>query len=330
VEGRLPAITPSVYLLIYDAYVTNETMLGYGIDNSAQEDFLVESGFTLYPHTYSVYDTTLGTMSRVLNASTDYYGSKRRAVSGDGVVQNIFQSYGYQTYGLFPMDYFFREGTSSYDLSVPDFKASPVNLLPKAILMGEFRFDVGFDDISREEFVESKQTIFEDFPVDPVFIYMHSNLPSHSQNSGVCRPDETELYAERLANANLEMRQDINIILKNDPGAIVIVAGDHGAFLTENCYRFEDYDVSEITRLDIQDRVGTFLAIRWPGQGFESYDEITVLQDVFPAVFAYLFSDTSILESKIDPISFAPGISVKNGIIVGGIDDGEPLFLSGQ
>ena len=43
-----------VYLLSYDAYVANETMKSYGIDNSEQEDFLRSKGFRIYPKAYSI------------------------------------------------------------------------------------------------------------------------------------------------------------------------------------------------------------------------------------------------------------------------------------
>ncbi len=340
VGERTPAITPNIYLLVYDAYVPNETMLAYGIDNSPQEDYLSEQGFKLYPHTYSIGSATIQTMSRVLNASTEYYGDKRRGVSGDGVTQRIFRDLGYETYGLFYSDFMFRGVGESYDHSIPESKNSipPYAQLSKAIFLGEFRFDiedVGFVKHTKDQFFESKQRIFEDVSGQQVFIYMHSNLPSHSQNSGACLANETELYKERLARANIEMRQDVNLIIANDPGAIVIVAGDYGPALTKNCYRTTDvYDISEISRLDIQDRFATFLAIRWPTGDFVKYDDITVLQDLFPAVFAYLYKDTTILESKIEPIIPVPnsisGASVNNGVISGGINDGEPLFLSGK
>ena len=45
VGDRMPLTRPNIYFLIYDAYVSNESMLEYGIDNSAQEDFLKEAGF---------------------------------------------------------------------------------------------------------------------------------------------------------------------------------------------------------------------------------------------------------------------------------------------
>jgi len=331
IEGKNPTVTPNIYLLVYDAYVSNETMLAYGIDNSSQEEYLREAGFELYPHTYSVAGLTLATLSRVLNASTELYDNGYSGVSGDGIVQNTLREFGYETYGIFPWSYFFEGKSSTYDFSLPGPNAQS-ELLLGAILMGEFRFDVGYFP-PRELFTATKQSIFADTSVDPVFVYTHSNFPEHSQNSGACLPDETDLFKARLMKANLEMRQDIKTIIENNPEAIIIVAGDHGPYLTKNCTATaKAYDLSEISRLDIQDRFGTFLAIRWPTQDFGKYDDITVLQDLFPAVFAYLYDDERILESKIDSSTLAPdaisGAVVRDGIIYGGVNDGEPLFLT--
>jgi len=335
VGDKKPISTPNIYLLIYDAYVPNETMLAYGIDNSDQEKYLKEQGFKLYPATYSVGASSLNTMSRVLNASTEYYGNARRGVSGDGVVQNLLRGFGYKTYGVFGTDYFFLRTGSSYDVSVPKNVSLSGGLLLEAILMGEFRFDLEFDRIPHEQFVATKLSIFKDVPGSSRFIYMHVSVPDHSQTSGACLPNEIELYKERLDKANLEMKQDLETITKNDPKAIVIVAGDHGPYLTKNCIGTQNaYDVSEISRLDIQDRFGTFLAIRWPGKDFEEYDDITVLQDLFPAVFSYLFRDQKLLEAKVEPTTIDPdrvsGASVENGIIYGGINNGESLFVAGE
>lgn len=110
VDSREPNITPDIYLLIYDAYVVNETMLSYGIDNQPQEQYLEYQGFKLYPHTYSVGNHTLATMSRVLNASTEYYGSLSRGTSGDGVIQTILKEFDYNTYGIFVSGHWYRGG----------------------------------------------------------------------------------------------------------------------------------------------------------------------------------------------------------------------------
>ena len=175
---------------------------------------------------------------------------------------------------------------------------------------------------------------FENVSNKPRFIYMHDPLPGHSQNSRACLPNETERFKKMLIQANYQMKQDLETIIQNDPGAIIIVAGDHGPYLTKNCFNTgSDYDISEISRLDIQDRFGTFLAIKWPTGDFTEYDDIIVIQDIFPVIFAYLFEDEELLETKVEPNTLegdlrTSGAQVKNGIIYGGINDGEPLFVS--
>jgi len=331
IGSRKPAITPNIYLLVYDGYVVNETMNGYGIDNQLQEEYLKDLGFKLYPKTYSLGASTLQTMSRVFNASASYYGNNKwRAASGDGVVQNLLEGLGYETYGVFPTDFFFRGHASGYDYSFPA-HASSVDLLVEAIFTGEFRFDLDFDAISREEYVQEKVRVFSEVGEIPRLIYAHSDYPAHAQTSGVCLPNEIELYRKKVTIANKYMRQDIELVIKNDPNAIVIVAGDHGPRLTKNCLGTEGvYDISEISRLDIQDRFGTFLAIRWPSSDFEEYDDVTVLQDLFPVIFAYLYKDTTLLEAKVEPVildtDWISGATVIDGVIDGGINDGEPLF----
>lgn len=331
VGDRKPAKTPNIYLLVYDAYVPNETMLAYGIDNSQQEKYLEENGFKLYPHTYTLAGTSIASMSRVLNASTSFYGDTRRATSGDGVVQNLLKKFGYQTYGVFPSGYYFLGNPSTYDYSYPGY-ANSIKYLIDGILIGEFKFDIGYEDVTLDKLNRVKYDVFSEDHNHPIFLYTHLHLPDHSQNSGICLPDETDLYNERLEKANSVMRNDIELLIEKDPNAIIIVAGDHGPYLTKTCYITEGkYSISEITRIDLQDRYGAFLAIRWPSSQFEDYDEIVVLQDIFPAVFAYLFDDPGILKSKIESKTFdsqiVSGASILNGIIEGGINDGEPLFI---
>jgi hypothetical protein len=331
VQGREPITAPNVYLLVYDAYVNPETIANYGIDNSAQMTYLESNGFVLYPHTYSVGATSLDSMSRVLNVSDEFFGDKRRAASGDGVVQSIFVENGYQTYGLFPTNYFFRGIGSSYDVSIPTVKTATYQEIIPAILVGEFRFDFQFNQVSHKQYVMEKDATLSSV-AGSSFIYMHTNIPSHSQNSGACLANEEEQYGQRLEEANKEMQADLSIIFANDPQAIIIIAGDHGPYLTKNCVELNTaYDISEVSRLDVQDRYGSFLAIRWPDARYQEYDDITILQDLFPAIFAYMYDDSQILDFKIKPIItdsyIVSGVSVKNGIIIGGIDDGQPLFV---
>ena len=53
---------PDVYILIYDSYVNEETMIQYGYDNSAQMNYLLNEGFAIYDGTHSVAATSLASM----------------------------------------------------------------------------------------------------------------------------------------------------------------------------------------------------------------------------------------------------------------------------
>lgn len=331
-KDKNPLRSPNIYLLIYDSYICNETLLAHGIDNSEQENFLQEKGFVLYPKTYSTGSATLETMRVVFQLSSEYSGETRSGVSGDGLVQKVFKNLGYEIIGLFEGDYWFKGVDSKYDISHPQNQKEQYQYFISAVLIGEFRFDQEFNTQTHQQFVEIKQKFFEENKTDQRFIYAHTELPNHSQNSGACLIDETDLYAERLTRANNEMRDDIEKIIEFDPGSVIIIAGDHGPYLTKNCYYLvEDYTTSEIDRLDIQDRFGTFLAIRWPDDSYKPYDQITVIQDLFPAIFSYLYDDPTLLQMRVIPVTqfqfSTSGAYVEDGIIRGGVDDGKPLFL---
>jgi hypothetical protein len=332
-DGKNITQTPNIYLLVFDSYVPTEVMQQYGIDNRSQEIYLKELGFKVYPQVYSLGPRSSLSMNRVLDLTNNNDENSRRGMSGNGSVQKFLENLGYETYGIFASGYELRGVISSYDHSYPGQVVPVSTQIISGILIGEFRFDLGFLEFSHDEFVAEKQAALKSLSNKQVFLYSHSNLPDHSQTSGECLSNELELYKERLLQANIEMREDLEILLARDPNAIIIIAGDHGPYQTKNCYTTEigGYDISEITRLDILDRFGTFLAIKWPDDHFESYDDISILQDVFPVVFAYLYQDESLLQVKMDEnIETNPeisGVSIENGIIHGGVNDGEPLFL---
>lgn len=326
------ARTPDIFLLTYDAYVENETMLSYGIDNSAQERFLAEKGFHVYRGVYSQGASTLGTMDRMLDL-TPLVHPPRRAVSGAGTVQEVLISKGYVTYGIFNTDYLFTGIKPSYNEYYPENSKQPAGVILKAVFEGEFRFDIGFETVNNLSFLERKRRIMLNNSHNPKFLYTHTG-PGHSQNSGKCLPNEIALFSERLLEANSEMKKDIEVIIDNNPNALIIVNGDHGPYLTKNCTSLRDFDKEEVNRLDIQDRFGAFLAIRWPEGAEIDHSGIMILQDVFPVVFSFLFGDDSFLgyrmPRKTMDSKIIGGVYVEEGVIRGGPDDGELLFLNPQ
>ena len=302
VEGKTIKRQPNIYLLTYDGYVGNATMLQYGIDNGLHEADLRQLGFKIYDSLYSIGGESLLSMSKVLDVSLT--STPRVATSGNGAVQNILKSRGYQTYGIFSSSYLLLQKTlkrASYEDYFPKSFIKGYQLLSKAVGEGEFRFDIIFEKVDHSQYVAEKRRVFEKTSAHPLFLYTHSSLPGHSQNSGRCHDNEIEEFEEKLAFANREMREDIDAIMRADRDAIIIVNGDHGPYLTGDCLWLDDYAPDQINRLMLQDRHGTFLAIKWPDDQYTEYDQITILQDIFPAVLAYLFEDPTILGSKLAP-----------------------------
>jgi len=324
--------SPNIYLLTYDAYVNNETMKQYGIDNSKQEQFLVDNGFKIYKEIYSIASKSIGTMKRVLDMSYEF-PKKDKVIIGKGSVYKVLKKHGYKVGIVMRDTYFYRNEKPTLDFSFPlDFNTDKLIVL-NSILEGQFRFNPKAAFADREEVFIHEKRKYMTSSENPRFIYTHTG-PGHSQNSGKCLPNEIGLFKKRLLKANEEMKEDIEAIMKNDPNSIVIVNGDHGPYLTGNCIDLSRNDFltkDNVTRLDLQDRYGTFLAIKWP-KSMNVYDEnLTVLQDLFPVVFASLMENKSIFEkSKIKPVTdgiSTSGATVNNGVIMDGKNKGEQLFL---
>ncbi|MCT7523249.1 YidC/Oxa1 family membrane protein insertase [Aliarcobacter cryaerophilus] len=319
-----------VIFLIYESYVNEETMNYYGFDNSNQVSFLKEKGFKIYDKNYSIGPGSLASMSRAMNISREVSGQNiREYTAGNNFVVDILSKDGYKKIGIVHSDSYFSGTNPSWDLIFP--KRKSFDLL-KAVKEGEFRFDFNTEKISYDDYLMKKIKILGTKKNSPYFMYTHNRFPGHTQNSGKCLPHEKQNYFDNVKKANIEMKNDLETLLKVNPNAVVIVAGDHGPYHTINCTVVpKKYDINKINRYDIQDRYGSFLAIKWPKNFKDDYN-ISTLQDVFPAVLANLYESENIWKtgrtsSKTTHNSAGVGIYVEDGIIHGGENDGEPLFL---
>ena len=324
-----PATTPDIYLLTYDGYVENQTMLQYGIDNSAQENWLQERGFRIYRGTYTAGPESITSMGRVFGEEEHM----RKATAGQNRVISQLRHAGYSTAGIFPNDYFFQGVGGGYDESYPR-PGSATFLLGMAVFEGEFRHNAHFDKPDHDQFVAKKRGLMVQPGQRPLFMYTHTG-PGHSQNSGQCLDDEIERFRVRLDAANLEMRSDITTLLSTARKKIVIINGDHGPYLTKNCHGLSrlDYALSDVSRLDIQDRYGSFLAVRWP-DAHGSRVKIDQLQDLMPAVLSVLYPNNPLPEfpkfrTVYDADRATAGVTVTDGVFDNGRHAGERLFDSG-
>ena len=334
-EGKEVINHPDIFIMIYDSYANQETHDAYGYDNSEQINFLLDNNFAIYDGTYSIGADSLVSMSQVLNVGP-LSGEEefRSSIAGEATGLRFLKDKSYKQYLISDSDYLTKGYEPQYDTVFPSLANSvkPYKIISTSILEGEFRFDVDFSKINHEDLLIAKERILSQDLKEPEFLYHHINKPSHSQNSGVLLPDETQRYIKRLEEANEEMKKDIRDMNLEVREAIIIIAGDHGPYLTKNGRGLgRDYDISDIDRLDIQDRFGAFLAIHWPDPSYATKYDIKTIQDVLPAVISYMYEDDSLFDkikmSNIVESSWSISrAGIDDSIIKGGIDDGKPLF----
>ncbi len=332
-----------VLFIVFESYSANETLKFFGYDNNSTVDYLKTNGFHVYEGIYSLGAPTEQSLSKAFNIDRDVLQHKKY-LSGNGAVHSILRAQGYKTHGVFENNWNMRGLPISqikYDYCFPSTSdVMDTKVLINAIFKGEFSDAVSFEGVDYNSYLEQKHKVISRKYSEPAFLYSHSIYPGHSPSSkGMSLeelPEKLKQHLVKIDKANDEMKQDVEVIIKNNPDAIVILAGDHGPFMTKTGYGLGkgrgDYKASDLDRYDIQNRFGMFLAIRWPeGKPQEKFD-IKILQDVFPAVLSYLYEDDSIydtlrIQRKTKENHLTLGVYVEDGVIRGGKDDDQKLFL---
>jgi hypothetical protein len=150
---------------------------------------------------------------------------------------------------------------------------------------------------SRREVV---RLIEENVADKPTFQYIHLFAPGHAPDLqvGICDEDyQITYYSERVAEVNRHLQALIGDIVARDSNAVIVVTGDHGPFIANQCSRWTDLG----TQSDYRDRMGVIMAVRWP-EGYDGrYDKrIKTTINVFRYVLASLTEDdTDILETVV-------------------------------
>ena len=341
-EGKSIKRKNDILFIVFESYADNETLKHFGYDNEVHADYLKSNGFRVYRGIYSLGAPTEQSLSKAFNIDRDV-SEHKKYLAGNTALHALLSLQGYKTHGVFDNNWNLRGLSMSqirYDYSFPASSgAMDSEVLLRAILKGEFSDAVSFEGIDYNSYLEQKKKVIGKVVKEPAFMYSHSSYPGHSPSGKGMnleeQPKQLNNYLANIANANNEMRLDVEEMIKNNPDAIVIFAGDHGPFLTKTGYGVSKgrggYKESDLDRYDIQDRFGMFLAIKWPEKSADKYD-IQILQDVFPAVLSYLYEDDSLFDTlrmkrMTKDNHRTLGVYVENGIIYGGKDDGQKLFL---
>lgn len=294
---------PDIYFLVYDAY-SNEPFLNHiGFDNSVQLNLLKTRGFKNYQDKLSLYGYSLPSISGTyLFKNVESQAKARTAMVGNNPIDLYFKSMGYEMIYV-AHDYFFRnqEGVAKSRFHTA---SQTQNTLLHGLIVGEFKFKMEteeeIEDYWKNKWIPLKARVLSEKHDKPRLFYSHSSFPGHTQNSGQCLPHEMDLYKTRVLSANTEMISDVDLILKQNPDAIIIIAGDHGPFLFGDCYKMNGFKSSEINGMHLYDRFGVQVSIRWPEYlKNQVNDNFSYLQGALLAVISTLSNDKSVM--KFEP-----------------------------
>jgi hypothetical protein len=318
---------PNIYFFIYDAYGSDAAYRKvFGFDNSPHYRALGERGFKVV-HTFSNYWGTWPTTLGVFLGSHHYYrmisgvddtklGRKIMAGLANNPVYDTLWSNGYHIQQIHGIDYFVTErGKLDYLFpEEPAYSAVKIYGSPAVTaLLGNQNVDAG--ERSIEEQREALLSHLPDPPApakQPWLTFSHVSLPAHGPKSNWLALEYFEKeFVERTLRANEHMLVVMDAIAEKDPGAIVVIIGDHGAWRYRDVWTldadpnraFEKAGVEpEIVTNDI---FGVMIAVRSAGRCDDYvYPGVTPV-NIMRVVFACLARDLKLLEGRADDVSLA-------------------------
>jgi hypothetical protein len=326
---------PNIYLLITDSYSSFVFLASIGADTASFKGFLTSTNFRIYEEFFSNYHSTLSAMAAMLNMQHHYYvGSEaqgeitsggRFTISGNNNFVRHLVKNGYRIHYLHQSAYLTLHGCSvDVETCFPNEPFAGAKSVVNYALPGFLRAQDIWQSLPLIKIDEEIARTLDSMNAEqPNFSYIHVFPPGHVDNfqkKGICNEvEETESYKERVALANDYLEKVIHKILAADPDAVIVLAGDHGPFIANQC----DYEVNVDSVAEYRDRLGALLAIRWPGKYDGRYDDriksnINVLRYVLASL---LKDDSQILNELVAEDAFSLASSgfqriVKDGEII--------------
>lgn len=278
---------PNIYLIVADGYGSFEFLEKSNIDVSVFKNDLMNSGFRLYDDVFSNYQPTLPAMSAMLEMEHHYYRwalkhseiSKkgRKIIGGRNNFVSALKENGYQIDYIHQGAYLLFQGCSvdhcNISSALEGAKYVLNQTLPRVFQL-QSKDEISVASMSLKDVREDVVNIIasENYSEAPHFQYIHLFRPAHVRNDveGTCDElQEITLYSERVSDASHYLRSLVNEIIARDREAFVILVGDHGPMISNNCSRN-----AMLTNIhDFRDRAGALAAIRWPEKYQGVYDD---------------------------------------------------------
>ena len=306
--------TASVYLFMQDAFPRKDLALALGIDYEEVERVLGRYGFKIYD-VYSLADHTRAAMASLFSLNGELAKSININETDAELPPDhpIFSRWGAAMNGnSFVYDLLISKGYSVYIEGKPLKKDNDISQLIMnrygAVPQVALALMQGYLDTMRlKYYADLPAMITAKFAAlakdrDKIFAWGHGG-PDHSTLQGYDIKTERRWWIPKYYKSVKDIEKEIELTVKNNPSAIVIIMSDHGPFmLGKNGMRhYRELKPEEITELHFRDQYGAFMAVRWPDKDRASkYDEdFYVVQDLFPIVLAYLYDSREPLKYKI-------------------------------
>ncbi len=322
---------PNLYVYILESYHGLEIMRDvYGIETAALEDYLMEKGFFIYEDSFSNSVTTLTSLTDLFTMRLYQYiprglhdvARRTRAILAGNNENTVFRTMkqnGYTTAFITREDhYYFHEKLRYLDVTDLSFNIANWRYALSPILECNTRLHrtlpAAYGVESRWSLYEAvSQTARELWQNQPFLICFlggakHAPLPPYSYRDAG-QWVSSGFYAQEIERGNVEIQEVIDVILEKDPDALIILAGDHGAWRFRDIWigyegspdRLHAFLMQEgITEEDlVKDLAGILLAIRVPkGKRDISARLPMSTVNIFHHVFAYLSEDPALLKKR--------------------------------
>ena len=319
---------PNIFFIISDAYSSLAFIYEQKIDITSFRQFLTDHNFSLYEEVFSSYQQTLNSVPVILNMEHHYYSisvsvdfaevenSARIISGGDNNFFHILNSNGYRTHNIHQGTYLLLQGSNA-DYSYPKigtyvgFKSVFGSIFKRDFLTKKDKSSANF---SVEKVYDEAITHIPDDKSTSSIQYIHLWGPNHSQREldGKCdEQKELEKYAGRIKETNVILKKLLASIIDKDPDAVIILIGDHGAYIKNKCQRYDT-----ITTLEqLRDRIGILCAIRWPISYDGRYDsKIKTSVNLLRYVLASLAkNETAILNTTVPDDGYVVMYNYRSG-----------------
>ncbi len=283
---------PNIYIIQPDGYV-NFTELAkdpYNFDNQEFESYLEAENFKLYKNFRSNYTSTVLSNSSMFAMKHHYKGEQlfgaRELIAGKNPVIETLKNNDYQTFLFLENPYLLlNRPTIAYD--------SCNFAMDEVPWFGFGAFGM------RKKLIDPLEETIRNNRGKRNFYFIEKIAPGHIttfKNQAQTLEVERKNYLEQVVAANQWLKEITQVIVKNDPNSLIVIAADHGGYVGLK-YTKELFEKQTDKKL-IYSAFSAALAIKWPDTIAPAYDDqLKTSVNLFRTIFTYLGDNPKLLDN---------------------------------